>query len=98
MLIAQEINNPNAILHVVTRLRFNELPTAVNNLPKRTYSVVLTMVKSKDWITIGKKLASLENLVSLNVSHCNSDDDLCKGISNSKSITRLSISNLSYYR
>lgn len=77
---------------IMLKLRSEQLLAAVNNLPKRTCSVLITMLNSNDWQAIGKKLMSLSELTSLRVEESNANDSLCGAVCASKSLTEVVMS------
>jgi hypothetical protein len=48
--------------------------------------------RSKEWLEIGQRLATLPQLNTLSAEHCDSENSLCVGISESKSLTSLRMS------
>jgi hypothetical protein len=48
--------------------------------------------RSKEWIEIGKRFATLPKFITLTVEHCDSEDSLCTGICSSKSLASVQMS------
>jgi hypothetical protein len=48
---------------------------------------------SNEWIEIGQRLAALSQLKTVSIQHCNSEDSLCAGIRDSKSLLSLRMGN-----
>ena len=69
----------------------NAAITASNILPahRNTTSLVLRTCTADDWRQIGQALASMRQLQTLAVLHCNAGDALCRGLAKSESLLRL---------
>jgi hypothetical protein len=59
-----------------------------------TTIVDIVNCRSKEWTDIGEILATLPQITTLTVEHCDSEDSLCTGISRSKSLRNLCMSNV----
>jgi hypothetical protein len=57
-----------------------------------TNSVSFVSCRSKEWTEIGKKLATLPTLTTLAVEHCDSEDNFCVGVCDSKSLASVRMS------
>ena len=58
----------------------------VTGLASTTASVSFENCKSKEWLEIGKHLATIPSLLKLSAEGCDSGDGLCAGVSSSKSV------------
>jgi hypothetical protein len=74
-------------------LMFNDKVVSVSDvmLIDSTTAVSFISCRSKEWREIGKRLAALPRLNTLTAENCDSADNLCIGISGSKSLENIRI-------
>jgi hypothetical protein len=78
-----------------TTVEFRDRTVATSDLT--SVSSTITTVSfigchSKEWAEIGKRLATLSQLTTLTVEHCDSEDSLCEGVYSSKSLASVRMS------
>jgi hypothetical protein len=93
----EELNQ--RMVDVNTSLEAVWKPSSIGEFKNRTITVldlaVVTSIvntvsfigcRSKEWLEIGQRLATMQELKILSVEHCDSENNLCTGISSSKSL------------
>jgi hypothetical protein len=81
---------------VWTTVVFRDRTIAISDLTavsSATTIVNFINCRSKEWTDIGKRLAALPQLSTLTVENCDSEDNLCTGVSDSKSLANVCMSN-----
>jgi hypothetical protein len=87
----EAVNQPSTILEFRNRtLDVSDLTTIISIIT----DISFISCCSKEWVEIGKRIATLPQLKTLTTDNCDSEDSLCVSICNSKSLTSIRMGNI----